>query len=125
MRIDRLDGIRAVAILMVLLFHRGSLAFGWTGVELFFVLSGFLITGILRKMRTHERYWSRFYSRRAARILPPVLLLMLLYSLAAKPPLPTILGYTLFAGNVMNRTAYGRSILGSLWSLAVEEHFYL
>jgi peptidoglycan/LPS O-acetylase OafA/YrhL len=125
LRIDRLDGIRAIAILMVLLFHRGYLSQGWTGVDLFFVLSGFLITGILRKTRTDERYWTRFYSRRAARILPPVLLLMIVYSLAAKPPLPTILGYTLFAGNYMSRTVYGRSVLGSLWSLAVEEHFYL
>lgn len=125
MRIDRLDGVRAIAILMVLLFHRGYLSQGWTGVDLFFVLSGFLITGILRKTRTDERYWTRFYSRRAARILPPVLLLMIVYSLAAKPPLPTILGYTLFAGNYMSRTVYGRSVLGSLWSLAVEEHFYL
>lgn len=125
MRIDRLDGIRAVAIFMVLLFHQRSLAFGWTGVDLFFVLSGFLITGILRKTRTNQNYWSRFYSRRAARILPPVLLLMFLYSLAAKPQLPTILGYTLFAGNVMNRTVYSKSVLAPLWSLAVEEHFYL
>jgi hypothetical protein len=70
MRIDRSDGIRAVVILMVLLLHRGSLTFGWTGVDLFFVLSGFLITGILRKTRTHQDYWSGFYSRRAARILP-------------------------------------------------------
>jgi peptidoglycan/LPS O-acetylase OafA/YrhL len=125
MRIDRLDGIRAVAIFMVLLFHQRSFAFGWTGVDLFFVLSGFLITGILRRTRTNQNYWSRFYSRRAARILPPVLLLMFVYCLAAKPQLPTILGYTLFAGNVMNRTVYGKSVLAPLWSLAVEEHFYL
>jgi peptidoglycan/LPS O-acetylase OafA/YrhL len=125
MRIDRLDGIRAVAVFMVLLFHQRSFALGWTGVDLFFVLSGFLITGILRKTRTNQNYWSRFYSRRAARILPPVLLLMFLYCLAAKPQLPTILGYTLFGGNVMNLTVYGKSVLAPLWSLAVEEHFYL
>jgi peptidoglycan/LPS O-acetylase OafA/YrhL len=110
---------------MVLLFHRGQLSQGWTGVDLFFVLSGFLITGILRKARTHERYWSRFYIRRTARILPAVLLLLLFYSLVTKPPLLTILGYTLFAGNFMGFTSYGRPMLASLWSLAVEEHFYL
>lgn len=125
MRIDRLDGVRAIALLMVLLFHQGSFSHGWTGVDLFFVLSGFLITGILRKTRTDEGYWLRFYSRRAARILPPVLLLILVYSLAVKPPFLVIIGYTLFAGNFMNGTAYGRSILAPLWSLAVEEHFYL
>jgi peptidoglycan/LPS O-acetylase OafA/YrhL len=105
MRIDRLDGVRAVAILMVLFFHRGYFAYGWTGVDLFFILSGFLITGALRKTRANPDYWSRFYMRRAARILPPVLLLMLLYSLAVKPHLPTIIGYTLFAGNLMSYTA--------------------
>jgi peptidoglycan/LPS O-acetylase OafA/YrhL len=124
-RIDRLDGLRAIAILMVLLFHEGYLSQGWAGVDLFFVLSGFLITGTLRKTRTNQNYWSRFYWRRAARILPPVLLLMFVYSLAVKPKIQTILGYTLFAGNIMNRTLYGRTILAPLWSLAVEEHFYI
>jgi peptidoglycan/LPS O-acetylase OafA/YrhL len=125
MRIDRLDGIRAIAVFMVLLFHGGGLAVGWMGVDLFFVLSGFLITGILRKTRYNQDYWSRFYIRRAARILPPVLMLVLCYYLFTKPPLLTLLGYTLFAGNLMNFTKYGRSILAPLWSLAVEEHFYL
>jgi peptidoglycan/LPS O-acetylase OafA/YrhL len=125
MRIDRLDGIRAIAILTVLLFHRGNFVYGWTGVDLFFVLSGFLITGILRKTRANNDYWSCFYIRRAARILPPLLLLLLFYSLVTKPPLLTILAYTLFAGNFIGFTSYGRSILGALWSLAVEEHFYL
>jgi peptidoglycan/LPS O-acetylase OafA/YrhL len=125
MRIDRLDGLRAIAILMVLLFHRGHFGYGWTGVDLFFVLSGFLITGILRKTRANEDYWFRFYIRRAARVLPPLLLLLLFYSMAARPPLLTILGYTFFAGNFMGFTHYGRSMLAALWSLAVEEHFYL
>jgi peptidoglycan/LPS O-acetylase OafA/YrhL len=125
LRIDRLDGIRAIAILMVLLFHQGNFSLGWTGVDLFFVLSGFLITGILRKARTDDNYWLRFYSRRAARVLPPIVMLLAIYSVVAKPPLLTILGYSLFAGNIMNFTAYGRSVLAPLWSLAVEEHFYL
>ena len=88
-----LDGIRGIAVLLVLLFHFfiyrrvypvedpswlkpaarlfniGS-SMGWIGVELFFVLSGFLITGILDDARGGSRYFSRFYSRRALRILP-------------------------------------------------------
>jgi peptidoglycan/LPS O-acetylase OafA/YrhL len=110
---------------MVLLFHRGKLSLGWTGVDLFFVLSGYLITGILRKARSNENYWLRFYTRRAARILPPIVMLLVIYSIATKPPLPTILGYSFFAGNMMGFTTYGRSTLSTLWSLAVEEHFYL
>jgi peptidoglycan/LPS O-acetylase OafA/YrhL len=126
-RIDRLDGIRAVAILLVILFHLGNhVPYGWAGVQLFFVLSGYLITGILRKTKTQSDYWSRFYKRRAARILPPMLLLICLYMVFTKGwKVPTILGYTFFAGNFMDLTRYGKAVLAPLWSLAVEEHFYL
>ena len=80
-----LDGLRGLAILMVMLFHYGlSLRssnipqhvvkvlseFGWTGVDLFFVLSGFLITGILLDSQDAENYWSSFYFRRVLRIFP-------------------------------------------------------
>jgi peptidoglycan/LPS O-acetylase OafA/YrhL len=127
-RIDRLDGLRAVAILMVVCFHTGNLGvwFGYTGVDLFFVLSGYFITGILRETRTSEDYWSRFYIRRIARIMPPVALLIVLYALATKHAEPlTVLGYGLFASNIVQLTHYGNSVLAPLWSLAVEEHFYL
>jgi len=126
MRIARLDGIRAIAVLLVVLFHLSHVPFGWVGVQLFFVLSGYLITGILRDTKDGPGYWSRFYRRRAARILPPMLLLIWACTIFAKDrQIPTILGYTFFAGNVMNLTRYGRLVLDPLWSLAVEEHFYL
>jgi peptidoglycan/LPS O-acetylase OafA/YrhL len=127
MRIARLDGIRAIAVLLVILFHLGyHVTFGWVGVQLFFVLSGYLITGILRKTKDRPDYWSRFYKRRAARILPPMLLIIFVCAALGKDwKLPTILGYTFFAGNIMDFTRYGKTMLAPLWSLAVEEHFYL
>ena len=83
-----LDSLRGVAILLVLFYHgfgydygvqglsgiaRGFVAAtltGWTGVDLFFVLSGFLITGILLDTKLRPDYYRRFYTRRALRILP-------------------------------------------------------
>src|ERR1700691_4147019 len=72
--IDSLDGIRGIAVLMVLFRHAGCFYTGWAGVDIFFVLSGFLITGILRTSRLEPFYWRRFYIKRATRILPPLLL---------------------------------------------------
>src|SRR5277367_2162254 len=90
-----LDTVRGIAILMVFLFHSfedftpsglsvpgwerlllSAASLGWTGVNLFFVLSGFLITGILMDSANRPRYYSRFYSRRALRILPAYYLLI-------------------------------------------------
>jgi peptidoglycan/LPS O-acetylase OafA/YrhL len=125
-RIERLDGIRAIAILMVILLHQGYMSFGWAGVDLFFVLSGFLITQILRRTRSESGYWSRFYLRRAARILPPMLLLLTLFCIFAKHiRWPMVLGYGFFSGNIVNVIGWGHSALAPLWSLAIEEHFYL
>ncbi len=91
-----LDSLRGIAILLVLFFHgfnlpgamtqpRGparlfvTLTFGgWTGVYLFFVLSGFLITGILQDAKPKPHYYRRFYIRRALRILPAFYVLLLL-----------------------------------------------
>ena len=76
--IPQLDGIRGIAILLVILHNESGLfpslhlqrvfANGWMGVDLFFVLSGFLITGILVDSRSEDRYFRTFYARRALRI---------------------------------------------------------
>ena len=70
-----LDGLRAVAVMMVLMFHAKELLGRWAsqgylGVTLFFVLSGFLITGILIDTRSGTKYFRSFYFRRAVRIFP-------------------------------------------------------
>src|SRR5579885_1997050 len=91
-----LDSLRGIAILLVLFFHgfdvagamsqlKGAARYfailcfgGWTGVNLFFVLSGFLITGILLESKSRPDYYRRFYIRRALRILPAFYLLLIL-----------------------------------------------
>ena len=77
-RIVQLDGIRAIAIAAVFLRPVFFIRLLWMGVDLFFILSGFLITGILieHKDQTLRGYFGQFYGRRARRILPPYLLLL-------------------------------------------------
>jgi peptidoglycan/LPS O-acetylase OafA/YrhL len=123
--IPQLDGIRAYAILAVFLYH-SPLHFkgGWAGVDLFFVLSGFLITRILVSHREMpiKQYFGTFYMRRARRILPPYIALMvfasLLFGFSWVPSWYTYLG-------AMNFPRVGPPELSMLWSLAVEEQFYL
>jgi peptidoglycan/LPS O-acetylase OafA/YrhL len=124
--IEALDGIRGLAVLMVLIGHAGWFNNGWTGVDLFFVLSGFLITGILRRSRGEPFYWRRFYLKRATRILPPVLLGVAAVALLW-PHTTTIgiAGYLLSLGNIVDCTRYNIKPLEHMWSLSVEEHFYL
>ena len=146
-RIGELDGIRAVAIWMVLLMHAFAtpkaeiaarafegwrligwtvLAHGWLGVDLFFVLSGFLITGILLDTRTRSHYYGSFYMRRALRILPIFLLVLAGLFIAGRQLTPYFGFAILFCANF----AYLFGIAtpggaGPMWSLAVEEQFYL
>jgi len=90
-RIQELDGLRAIAILLVLAAHfvphdsrlANVLGLGWCGVDLFFAISGFLITGILLRLREQEAPFRTFYWRRTLRIFPPYYLVLTLILLSA------------------------------------------
>lgn len=148
-----LDGLRGIAILLVLAHHLtlvdpespleaavlAVLHTGWSGVDLFFVLSGFLITGILIDARGHTRYFSNFYMRRVLRIFPLYYLLVFVsYHLVPRSAewytrlvgvggIPPESVFWLFLSNVWmaahDQIQHG--ILGVSWSLAIEEQFYL
>jgi peptidoglycan/LPS O-acetylase OafA/YrhL len=126
-RIVQLDGIRAIAIAAVFLNHVFFIRLLWMGVDLFFILSGFLITGILIEHKDHtlRGYFGRFYGRRARRILPPYLLLLsiglLFYGV-------WWLRHWYLYAFLMNLIAplgvLRPGQFDPLWSLAVEEQFY-
>ena len=144
-----LDSVRGVAILMVLFYHALASQFGvgsftglpkmlisiaapgWAGVNLFFVLSGFLITGILLDSKARANYYKRFYLRRALRILPAYYAVLLLVALLRRYALqegqvPSWKFLALSAIYLANVTVlFGVPMqYAVLWSLAVEEHFY-
>lgn len=126
--IDELDGIRAVAISLVLIHHLFHIRLLWMGVDLFFVLSGFLITGVLldNKVRGPKSYFGHFYQRRARRILPPYLLLLLVTTLFYGLSWTHRWYLYLFLMNFIVAFSLGKLLsLSVLWSLAVEEQFYL
>ena len=159
-RIPGLDGLRAIAILAVIVCHV-NISFptlfpssrvnhlitaissaGWVGVDLFFVLSGFLITGILYSAKESENFYRNFYVRRALRIFP----LFYAYTVALIVVLPMVLSgmknstlafwlhspwldrVSVFAYFYNFRAAFiahHLPLVNHFWSLAVEEHFYL
>src|SRR5258708_14912616 len=126
-RIPQLDGVRALAILAVFLHHALHVKLTWMGVDLFFVLSGFLITGILiRRKILKQSYFGNFYARRARRILPPYLLTLLVTSLfIGWGWLHHWYWYAFFGMNIGAVRGELPREFGPLWSLAVEEQFYL
>lgn len=146
-RIPELDGLRAIAILLVIAFHylepihrtaRGwrllALAparMGWIGVDLFFVLSGFLIASILLANRDSSAFFSTFYLRRFCRILPLyvplVVVLFALHQLRSAEPQPPLYAFLTFTHNfwIASERTFGNGLLAVTWSLAVEEQFYL
>lgn len=145
-QIPALDGVRGIAALMIMVFHgwQGGVlnclgrfakvsVFGQTGVDLFFVLSGFLITRILISTKGSPHYFKVFYTRRALRIFPLYYLFLVIFCFV----LPFIKGeafipfsqswwYWIYLQNVPD-TFHGLAANGPghFWSLAVEEHFYL
>lgn len=125
-RIGQLDGVRALAFLMVFAVHVEFFEIGWAGVNLFFVLSGLLITGILRRSRTDNSYWAPFYIKRATRILPALLIAFVAAAILGSVAWKQVGLYEVFflanIGETLHRGSTGT--LGVLWSLAVEEQFY-
>lgn len=161
-RLPALDGVRGMAIVAVLAYHFFGYASvdigssggptidrvfhqvtgaGWTGVDLFFVLSGFLITGILCEAKGRGgHYFLTFYARRTLRIFPAhyaylalIFLLIPLLAPAAHAANDTLaqdrIWFVAFLGNVLaivhGATRPDFFVTGHLWSLAVEEQFYL
>jgi peptidoglycan/LPS O-acetylase OafA/YrhL len=149
-----LDGVRGVAIAAVMLYHGWSYAghgdvglavdrarsIGWAGVDLFFVLSGFLITGILLETRKEPRYWRNFLIRRGLRIFPlyyAVLLVIVVGAIGARrlglgdaDPALLVIGNIWI--NFLYLTNFAIAVVGEnhvpldiAWSLAIEEQFYL
>ncbi len=146
-----LDGLRGVAILLVIASHYlgdywRTATVGWTGVNLFFVLSGFLITGILLDAKSAPHYFRNFYARRTLRIFPLYYLVLFLAFVVA-PLVPalntegfrgvasrqgwlwtyTMNVYVSFRGDVGGANPFAGDWVEMLhfWSLSVEEQFYL
>lgn len=154
-RIVELDGVRGCAILLVLIWHCFRCAGAeridlpgmailvratetcWSGVDLFFVLSGYLIGGIILRHAESPGFYRAFYARRAARILPVYGLLLGAYCLCRavldsgrfawlfSDSIPTVAYLTMTQNIVMGlRNTFGGNFLGVTWSLAIEEQFY-
>ncbi len=152
--VQALDGLRGVALLLVFCHHaaytyppttllhpgwatsavRHVLANGWAGVDVFFVLSGYLITTILLRSRTAENYYSVFYGRRVLRIAPVYYAVLVFVLLLPWPQMvqsqhagwQTQMWWWLNCSNVPSALRpEGLFMLSPFWSLAVEEQFYL
>lgn len=137
-----LDALRGIAILAVLFYHGFSWSCdpvhfarwqrlvvmatlpGWLGVNLFFVLSGFLISGILLDSRHNPHYYRNFYIRRALRILPLYYMVLAILLASGIGSLAYVGLSAIYLANVTWLFGVGVDY-GVLWSLAVEEHFYL
>ena len=152
-RIKELDGIRGIAILLILVWHYVAiqvhpgesvalgflvkvLSLSWCGVDLFFVLSGFFIIGILIDSKGSPTFFKTFYIRRICRIMPLYYLMVGLFILLSRiglgqnewlfaQELPLWSYLTLTQNFFMHGQGFGPNWLGVTWSLAIEEQFYL
>ena len=139
-----IDGLRAVAVLSIVLFHLGVDAFGggYVGVDIFFVISGFLITSIIvRELADGSFTIARFYERRVRRILPALIVVMVATLLVGlvmlRPAQLGELAKSAIATSFFSSNFYFHSLSGYFdgpseakpllhtWSLAVEEQFYI
>ena len=140
MHYPALDGIRGIAIILVILYHNFNFVeyfnYGWLGVDLFFVLSGFLITSILLKTIHSKNYFRNFYAKRVLRIFPLYFLSLLVFIiiLPAFHSFPLDMKYYqenqiwfwTYLQNwtlVFNQKGQGTTLI-HFWSLAVEEQYY-
>lgn len=150
-RLPALDGVRGIAIILILLLHFADVSlphttsrligiyksWGWAGVDLFFALSGFLITTILLDAKGSPHYFRTFYARRALRIFPAYYLLLALcfwvlpqveaLADALRPPVygPSWTYWTHTSNFYFAYRGFAEGPLGHSWSLSVEEQFYL
>lgn len=139
-----IDGLRALAVLPVILYHAGIPLFtgGFIGVDIFFVISGFLITSILLKDFSENKFsLARFYERRCRRILPALTAIVifcliigyfLLMSIGFRALTKSVLWLSFFSSNIFFRSEFGyfdaeanTKPLLHTWSLSVEEQFYV
>jgi peptidoglycan/LPS O-acetylase OafA/YrhL len=156
-RLAELDGLRGCAILLVLMYHyvvcqlgapeprtftsrlSAALSLSYSGVDLFFVLSGFLITGILLDNRSANNYFRVFYIRRVCRIFPLYYLMVGLFAILILAGLDQVPAFSWLLGKPMplwSQLSFTQNIvmgveghlgahwLGPTWSLAIEEQFY-
>ena len=142
--LPELDGLRAIAVILVVLAHavpvpstglvawgvRNTLSNGWLGVDLFFALSGFLITSILLAAKTGPHYFRNFYARRALRIFPLYYAVIAILALASARmpfgPARPLWPYLAYVSNFWSLfSGHEWEPLGHVWSLAIEEQFYL
>lgn len=141
-RLPGLDGLRAVSVSLVVLLHaslnpdfpagsavKSVLAFGGFGVEVFFTISGFIITVLLLREESRDGRisFSRFYTRRALRILPPAYAYLAFVGLTAVAGFIVVSAADLAASAFFWRNLFvgGSIYTGHFWSLAIEEQFYL
>jgi peptidoglycan/LPS O-acetylase OafA/YrhL len=155
-RLLQIDGLRGIAIIIVLLFHflnnsysnsnnlnyleaiiSKITSFGWVGVNLFFVISGFLIGSILLKNKGSQNYFRTFYFRRFLRIIPLYYTLLVVFVVfnfllidskltLFENPIPIWQYFLLVQNFSMSRLGhFGPNALTPTWSLAIEEQFYL
>lgn len=137
-KLPGLDGLRAIAVGLVLVAHYAprvsddilatQVAIGLVGVDIFFVISGFLITHLLLREEEARGLISlpHFYARRALRILPPLLILLSALALSSAVGVIHVSTSDLVAGLLFARNYFGTSPESQhLWSLGIEEQFYL
>jgi len=155
-RIPELDGLRGIAILLVLSFHYINnqliqseskigialskiTSFGWVGVDLFFVLSGFLIGSILMRTQNSPKYFTTFFARRFLRIIPNYYLLLFIFIIVLS--IPWFKGNNFLTGNnvipiwsyfTLTHNFYmaqlnnmGNDSMSVTWSIGIEEQFYI